>query len=159
MSIDVDWCVWRNGRFSTKGMKKLFFSMPTLVHMLLRWSKPTWKGRIGKSYPIHRFHQTSFFRLPLVSGDDSWPGWAALHFLWGMHKMGNSWIKRPRVLRKWSPYAARKMAKACSKQRRTLWVKHTVPIYHNNASNFEKTERINSNMRLENVKKILILTT
>ena len=66
------------------------------------------------------------FRLPLVSGDDSWRGWAALHFLWGMQKMGEflDRLRRRRVLRTW-------MSKGCSKQQAILWIKNIVLIFHN----------------------------
>ena len=105
------------------------------------------RAELASLTPPAVFTRHCSFRLPLVSGDDSWPGWAALHFLWGMQKMGEflDRLKRPRVLRTWNPYVARKMGKGCSKRRPILWIKYIVPIFHNKASNFEKPARINYN--------------
>ena len=114
-----------------KGMTKLFFSLTILGHMLLQWSNILGRAELGSLTPPAVFTRHCFFPLPLVSGDDSWTGWAELHFLWGMQTIGKFLyrLKRPRVLRTWNPYVARRMGKGCSK-RRPIYYIHTFKILH-----------------------------
>ena len=137
-SIDVNWCVWKKqgrkiGRFSTKGMTKLFFSMTTIGQMLLRWSKYTWKGRIGKSSPDIAPSVYHLFRALTH-------GLAEQHLLWGMQKMCEFLDRSPQK----NAGAARKMAKVVASgvqyfQRNILYQFSTIKLQT------KKSTWINSN--------------
>ena len=65
--IERNWSVWaehcaKNGHNTSRGMKKLFYSMTTLGLTLPNSLKPTRKRPNGKSYPTHRIPQILQFR-------------------------------------------------------------------------------------------------
>ena len=58
--------------------EKLFFDGQNILR----------RAELESLAPPAVFSRDCSCRLQVVSSDDSWPGWRALHFLWGMQKMG-----------------------------------------------------------------------